>query len=284
MIQILSHRGLDPDKENYFMESSLEAFTDQLKRGFGLEFDIRITKDKKIVVFHDKDLSRIDVENVDKKIEDLFEQEIITKKYNGCHIASLSTLLQLIKNSNALCALHFKGELQTQANIDLLLKYFDDFNINNLIIFDVKRDTSLYIKSKIDNIKLAPSVAHPYDIERFNGFVDKTLISIDEAIRDKDIYDWVWLDEWDRSDYNLGEKLLYKDENIKKLRDAGFKIAIVSPELHGTSPKLLGGEKHQDAEDTVKLEKRIKEIISLFPDVICTDYPDRNKLIMQNIH
>lgn len=280
MIQILTHRGLDPDKKNYFIESSLEAFNDQLKRGFGLEFDIRITKDKKIVVFHDKDLSRIDIENGDKKIEDLFEQEIITKKYNSCHIASLSAILELIKNSSALCALHFKGELQTKENINLLLKYLDNFNINNLIIFDVKRETSLYIKSKNNNIKLAPSVAHPYDIERFNRFVNETLISIDEAIRDKDLYDWVWLDEWDRSDYNLGEKLLYKEENIKKFRDVGLKIAIVSPELHSTSPKLLGGEKHQDAEDIFKLEKRIKEIIKLEPDIICTDHPDKVLLLV----
>ena len=32
---IITHRGLEPSRSNYFSESSLEAFKDQLSRGFG---------------------------------------------------------------------------------------------------------------------------------------------------------------------------------------------------------------------------------------------------------
>ena len=37
MTQIITHRGLDISRENYFAESSVEAFTDQSERGYGLE-------------------------------------------------------------------------------------------------------------------------------------------------------------------------------------------------------------------------------------------------------
>ena len=60
------------------------------------------------------------------------------------------------------------------------------------------------------------------------------------------------------------------------MRGVGAKIALVTPELHGTSPHLLAGEAHPDAPkgDTETLFKRIKEIIDLKPNAICTDYPE----------
>ena len=271
MIQILTHRGLDPDKQDYFPESSLEAFEDQLKRGFGLEFDIQITKDKKIVIFHDKNLL---INNILKNINEINSEEIIKHDYKGCHIATLFNLLSEIEKFNKICALHFKGYLQSSENIDLLLENLKNFNVPNLIIFDVKEDTAKYIKSINNKIQLAPSVAHQYDIKRFNKYVDYTLITVDNAIKNKELYDWLWFDEWDREDIDSDDKKFYIEENFKKAKESGFKIAVVSPELHGTSPRLLGGEKHQDAEDMNKLEKRIEEIIKLQPDAICTDYPD----------
>ena len=42
-MNIITHRGLDPSYQNYYLESSIEAFDNQLNRGFGLEFDLQIT-------------------------------------------------------------------------------------------------------------------------------------------------------------------------------------------------------------------------------------------------
>lgn len=44
--QIITHRGLEPDRPGFFSESSFEAFADQLARGFGgIEFDPNFTSD-----------------------------------------------------------------------------------------------------------------------------------------------------------------------------------------------------------------------------------------------
>ena len=63
------------------------------------------------------------------------------------------------------------------------------------------------------------------------------------------------------------------------LSQEGYKIALVTPELHGTSPGLYGGESHKDAKDKETLFKRIKEILSLKPDAVCTDYPEEVRII-----
>ena len=58
MTIIITHRGLEPSNPSFWPESSYEAFEDQLKRGFGIEFDPNFCKDG-IVVSHDSTLKRI---------------------------------------------------------------------------------------------------------------------------------------------------------------------------------------------------------------------------------
>jgi hypothetical protein len=281
MTQILTHRGLDPSREDYFMESSKEAFLDQLNRGFGLEFDFQITRDREIIIFHDKTLARISEWFGEKKISDLWSSDILEREYFGCHIISLSSLLSEIERRTATCAIHWKGSLQTQrADIDLILECLMSFSLSNIMLFDLKPETAKYIQSKL-SIAMAPSVAHTYDRKRFNDYVDGTLISIEEALVNRDIYQWLWLDEWDLLDEKNGDKVLYCKEIFQKARERDYKIAIVSPELHAMSPALLGGESHPDAENSERLELKMMEILELSPDLVCTDYPDRVKSMLR---
>jgi hypothetical protein len=172
-------------------------------------------------------------------------------------------------------ALHLKAQYQNEAFLDKLTEKIDSWNPESLIIFDLKPETAKHLKQVNPKWHLAPSVAHEYDIKRYNECVGRTLISINEAIQNKTLFDWVWLDEWDLNDEEGEAKTLYTAELFKKLRTESFKIALVTPELHATSPSLLGGEVHQDAKNKEKLFKRIKEIVELEPDMICTDYPQK---------
>ena len=71
--------------------------------------------------------------------------------------------------------------------------------------------------------------------------------------------------------------MLYTAENFERLRLAGYKIALVTPELHATS--------HQDAKDKESLFKRINEIIKLRPNAICTNYSeDVRKMIEKELN
>jgi len=287
-MKIITHRGLNASKENYFLESSLEAFTDQLKNGFGLEFDLQITKDGKIVVIHDSSLERISNGKDNRKISDIFLDEIVKMNFNGSHLTSLDKLIELINKIQAtetISAIHLKHNIQNKECLDIILSYLEKVDNEKIIIFDVTLKTATYLKEKNSKLHLAPSIAHPYDIERYNIFVGGTLMPIETALQNKVIFDWVWLDEWDRIDKNNGIKKLYTKELFKTIHNKGIKIALVTPELHASSPSLLGSEKHIDATDKKRLSDRIEEIIELKPDIICTDYPDEinNKIIYKTI-
>jgi glycerophosphoryl diester phosphodiesterase len=277
---ILTHRGLDPAIANYFLESSAEAFEDQLKRGYGLEFDVQITKDNQIIISHDNNLKRISNNTIHKNIKELTLKELTSLSFNDCHLISLEKLLQLLElyNGNKISALHLKYTSQTPDVLNELIKQLQQRgHHDDLIIFDVTHDTAIYLKHHIPTLKLAPSVAHPYDIERYNHAVGGTLWNLEDVLKNHELFDWVWLDEWDLSDKNETKKYFYQEEVFSACRAGGFKIALVSPELHASSPGLLGGEAHPDAANLDLLHQRMHAILKLEPDAVCTDYPDMMK-------
>lgn len=53
-----AHRGLH-DRDGGVPENSLPAFEKACQAGFGIELDVRLTKDKQLVVFHDDSLRRM---------------------------------------------------------------------------------------------------------------------------------------------------------------------------------------------------------------------------------
>ena len=66
-----AHRGLWNER---FPENSLGAFERAARAGHAIELDIRLTKDKRIVVFHDDDLMRMC--GVGKKVSDMTLAEL----------------------------------------------------------------------------------------------------------------------------------------------------------------------------------------------------------------
>lgn len=277
-MDIITHRGLEPSKKNFPAESSFEAFNNHLSRGFGIEFDINFTKDGKAVIFHDAGLERI-TKGKDKRIfADMVSEETkTTQLQNGNRLCFFDELLSIINSAGVknISALHLKGRFQEKKYLDILLSYLTDNKktLSRLFIFDVKIETAKYLKDKMPELNLAPSVAHAYDIKRYDGAANGTLLSIEEVIKNKDLFSWVWLDEWDLTDENGGIKKFYTPEVFEIFKKNKLKIALVTPELHGASPGLLGKEAHPDAKKD-RLFGRIKKIINLKPDALCTDYPE----------
>lgn len=275
--QIITHRGLEPSKENYFSESSFQAFQDQLDRGFGIEFDPNFIKDDSIVIAHDRSLTRLSGGKDTRSFRDLSASDIQNINLSSGRICSFEELMNLISQSKSKYnALHLKSVFQEPNELSILLDHINKYPqlLSRIIIFDVKPQVAKFLKAENPNLLLAPSVAHPYDIQRFNSAVHGSLISLQDALKYKSFYDWAWLDEWDLVDEGGASKQFYTKDTFNTLKNAGYKIALVTPELHGTSPGLLGGEAHPDARGKDTLFKRIKEIIALGPDAICTDYPE----------
>lgn len=71
---LYAHRGLFSNEEG-IPENSLLAFTRAVEAGFGMELDVRLTKDKKAIVFHDDSLLRMC--GVDRKVSQMTYEELM---------------------------------------------------------------------------------------------------------------------------------------------------------------------------------------------------------------
>lgn len=89
-----AHRGLHKGFKT--PENSMKAFKKALKKGYGIELDVRLTKDNKLVVFHDKNLRRVVQRR--EKIRSLTYEQL--QKFNLYHsdekIPLLSDVLELV--------------------------------------------------------------------------------------------------------------------------------------------------------------------------------------------
>jgi hypothetical protein len=282
--KILTHRGLEPSKNKFFTESSYEAFQDHLSRGFGIEFDVNFTKNGPVIC-HDSNLNRLTLGKDSRHLQELTIEECLEVKLPNGSLCALEDILGLIdKSTSRINALHMKGKYQKKRNLEVLIDCLKKFSevFSKLFVFDLKPEFAAYIKKELPTLQLAASVSHSYDIKRFNEAVSGTLLSVEEVLGFRDLYDWVWLDEWDRQDENGRNKKLYRPDFIHSFREAGFNIALVTPELHSTSPHLLGGECHGDAINQERLFSRILEILHLDIDVVCTDYPEEVVKLLDN--
>jgi len=90
-----AHRGLF-SKDQKTPENSLPAFAAAKEHGYGVELDVRLTKDEKIVVFHDDDLMRVC--GVDKPVHSLDYDELsgLTLFDTGERIPLFSEALEVI--------------------------------------------------------------------------------------------------------------------------------------------------------------------------------------------
>ena len=88
-----AHRGLH-DKS--IPENSLFAFEAAASKGFGMELDIQLSKDKEVMVFHDYNLKRMT--GLDKKLNELTVAELkeLSLKETNEKIPTLKEVLELV--------------------------------------------------------------------------------------------------------------------------------------------------------------------------------------------
>ncbi len=92
----IAHRGLyNNDKGIY--ENTLSSFKNALKNGYPIELDVHLTKDNKVIVFHDSNLKRLF--NNKKKVKNLTYEELIKYKYPSS-LESIPLLEEVLKLVN----------------------------------------------------------------------------------------------------------------------------------------------------------------------------------------
>lgn len=92
---LFAHRGLFSN-ENGVPENSLPAFAQAVRKGYGIELDVQLTKDHQLVVFHDSTLSRmcgLDIHVREKTYEQLQELTLLHTKER---IPLFSQVLKLV--------------------------------------------------------------------------------------------------------------------------------------------------------------------------------------------
>ena len=125
---LIAHRGL---YSNNIKENTLEAFDNAFKSGYdGIEFDVRLTKDKVPVILHDSFLSR--VFNVKGKISDYKYSQIVKKGIN------IPRLIDVIKRyNNKIMIIELKEKIDITSYLD---------NRNNYYISSFHYDYVSYLK------------------------------------------------------------------------------------------------------------------------------------------
>lgn len=142
--RIISHRGIYDNEKTF--ENSIEAIRKAVKKGYIVEIDIHLTKDNKLVVFHDYNTKRITKE--DLVIENHTYKEINNQKI--IHIPLLEEILKIV-NGKVPLLIEIKqnrkvGKLE-QELVNTLNNYKGEYAIQS---FNVK--TIYWFKKNYPNI------------------------------------------------------------------------------------------------------------------------------------
>lgn len=99
---LFAHRGLH-DNKGPLPENSLAAFKAAKEAGYGVEFDVRFTADRHIVVFHDDTLQRMC--GVDRRVDECTYEELqqFCLLDTNEHIPLLTEVLETLDGATVLC-------------------------------------------------------------------------------------------------------------------------------------------------------------------------------------
>lgn len=122
--KLIAHKGLHSDK---IPENTMAAFNEAITRGYPIELDVSMTKDKQIVVFHDKKLKRLF--GVDGYLIDKTYQQVVELKFPGSteRIPLFSEVLNLVDGKVPLL-IEIKNEGEVGEMESLVYKELKNYN------------------------------------------------------------------------------------------------------------------------------------------------------------
>lgn len=181
---IVAHRGW---WDKYIPENSMTSFIRCVERKTPIELDVHLTKDKKVVVFHDYDLFRMT--GVSKKIEDTNYDEI--KLYNLKNtyekIPLLEDVMKLV-NDRVLILIELKNK-KVGLLEDEVLKivkqysnyYFQSFNLKS--VYYLKNRTKNKVGLLVMN-RLSKRLCYSNKID----FISHNLFTIKRLKTNKELF------------------------------------------------------------------------------------------------
>lgn len=135
-----AHRGLHK-RDKSIPENSIAAFERAAKRGYGIELDVQLSKDGRVVVFHDDTLNRVC--GVDARVDELTYDELSMLSLCGTKhtIPLFSDVLKTVRGRSPLIVELKNGKHNTELcekTYGLLRRYNGDFCIESFNPFIVR--------------------------------------------------------------------------------------------------------------------------------------------------
>lgn len=130
--RLYAHRGLH-DGNRDVPENSMQAFRLALEAGYGIELDVQLTRDEKLVVHHDATLARVC--GVDKRIAELTWAELSEIRLpNGEGVPLFSDVLALTDGAQPLLVevkYHFNVRRTAEETLKALRGYAGDYCVES---------------------------------------------------------------------------------------------------------------------------------------------------------
>lgn len=184
-MKFIAHRGIDNHK---FKENTKEALLECLNKNYisGIEFDIRITKDKKIIIYHDMLI-------VDKfgNISMIKQKKLKEIQNINSDIVTLEELLKKV-DSNKILLIEIKEESNDFDQLIIsLFSILKKYRYLNIYICSFNYKLIKKIKSKYNKYKCGLIIGYLMNIHNIDLSLDFFLYSynyIDLIAKDKEIF------------------------------------------------------------------------------------------------
>ena len=248
-MEIFAHRGMFDE----YPENSLPAMRESFRRGFGIETDLRLTKDNDFLIIHDDTFLK--TSNVRRRVIDttLAEAEALTYDRSNEHLISLRSLLAMAQKENRehQMALQLKATSQNETGLRLLARYWREFNLyDTAFTFDLTKEAATRLKEIDPNIKIALIVSE---------FKFEPTVYLWDEVKDFKPMDIVWAAEYQK---------LYSKEFIDEVKATGRTFYAMSPDVHWILGHPLAYDGYENTWDN---------LIAWGAEGICTDYPEKLK-------
>lgn len=158
MNKIIAHRGVFDN--NSIPENSMLSFKNAIKYNYPIELDVQLTKDNKLVVFHDDNLLRMT--GYDKLLQEANYSEIKNLKLLNTNenIPIFSDVLKLI-NNKVFLDIEVKNTKRINETCDLLMKElinYSNYSVKSFNPFIVR-----FIKKNYPSVRCGYLISSKYN-------------------------------------------------------------------------------------------------------------------------
>ena len=220
MIKIIAHRGNGKHK---YKENTKEALNYSLKQNYidGVELDIRMTKDKKIVIIHDPIIDMVSdgIGLVNKMTLKKLKKYNFGSKDNPSKICTLNSFLKHLK-TNKKIVIEIKWEYgDFKEYVYLINKIVSKYKKLNIYLISFNYKLLKYLKTNYPCNKVGILIGKIINKKYINNIFDINLYSsilLNEIKFDKEIMIW-----------NIRNK-----NKLKKIPNSEFDINIITNESY----------------------------------------------------